>query len=56
MFYDLIVVLKKAIFSEKTAKNHFCWCQVPFNGKETSGDKNERNLFYRKCSSEYFFI
>ncbi len=45
---------KKAVFLEKTAKNPFVGGHDRFQGRGTSGDKNQYNLFCRYRRFEYF--
>ncbi len=46
---------KKTIFFKITLKNNF-WRHGQFSGNGAPDDKNEYNLFYGKCGTEYGFV
>ncbi len=54
IFYHLAAFSKKAVFSEKMAKNRF-WEASLFWREGVSGYENEYYLFYGKSGFEYFF-
>ncbi len=48
MFYYKTNFSKKAVFSEKTAKNSFVGGRDRFVARRASGNKNQYNLFCKR--------
>ncbi len=56
MFYYKTSFLKKAVFLEKIAKHPFVRGHDRFEGRRSSGDQNQYNLFCKHCRFEYFLF